>query len=151
MPSRREQVLQAVVTALGAVGKPTGLTVHRFRTRPIEHDELPAIVVYAIGESVKTAPGQVPRQGMADRTLRVRLECRVAVSDGTSPDAALDDLVAWGSEALMTDRRQGGLALRTDELESQWDAAEGERTLAAAAVDYAIQYLTTAADQSAAP
>lgn len=151
MPSRGEQLLQAIVSALGASGQPSGLAVHRARTRPIEHDDLPATVVYVISEDVTTQPGAVPRQGIAQRTMRVRLEHRVEVPDDTAADAALDDLASWGSAAMMTDRRWTGLAIRTEEVERQWAAIEAERTLAAQSQDFTITYLTQAADQSAAP
>ena len=47
--SIREQIMVALVAALstGGAGSPAGLTVHRERTRPIETDSLPAIMVYA--------------------------------------------------------------------------------------------------------
>jgi hypothetical protein len=147
MPSRREQILDAVVTALGAVGKPSGLTVHRNRVLPIERDTLPAVVVYAIEEEMERGPN--PTGPRARRRFTLRLEHRVEVTSGTSPDEALDPLLCWGTQQLAADGRWGGLAHLTTEQRTQWSAVDVDRVFGGAAQDFLIDYVTAAGDQTA--
>lgn len=146
MSSMREQVLLAVVAALDGHGaKPEGTTVHRWRTRPVEQDELPAAVVYQVREAT-----QDRATALLDRTLRVRVEARVRAV-GESPDQALDPLLTWIVRAMTEDPKFGGVAADTTEQETTWDAADLDRILGAAAVDFDIQYQTTRQDPESGP
>lgn len=146
MPSRREQLVLAAVAALDAAGKPAGLAVHRFRTRPIQKDQLPALVVYPAPDGEAVARGDGARGYKARRTLVLRVECRAIAPDGTPCDAALDPYTSWAVRALMQDPTLGGLALNAQEAAVLWDAEELDRVYAAAAVDVRLDYVTAAAD-----
>ncbi len=145
MASVREQILQAVELALSGPGKPAGVSVHRYRTRPFNSDALPALVIYPApdGERVERVTLQPSR---ADRTLTIRIECRL-IAAGEPPDTALDPLLVWVTRAIMADPTLGGLAVRTTEVRTLWDAEELDRVYAAAAVDFQIEYRTDAVDQ----
>lgn len=149
MASIREQILEKVKTLLGGAGKPTGLTVHRFRTWPIERDNLPAQVIYpatsaggAVAESVDPFDGI----GNVARELRVRVESRVEVPEKTPPDSALDPLYLWAVQTLMADVTLGGLALDVQEEATSFDADEFEKVIAACATDFLVTYVTLRED-----
>src|ERR1700686_425359 len=114
--SIREQIMIALVAALsaGGSGSPTGLTVHRERTRPIEIDSLPAIMVYADDDVPKTLGQQTYAAPLTERQFSLALECRAQGSNSVSPDAALDPVLVWAAitvlanERLLASRRGNG-------------------------------------------
>jgi hypothetical protein len=147
--SRRSQILDAVVTALDAAGKPTGVTVSRTRANPLEDAELPAMVVARVQEIAPRGDGS--RGYKAKRVLTVRVECRVvAATDGETLEDALDPLTSWAVVALMTDPTFGGLAVNTQETVTQWATADAHAVHGAAAVDFEITYITAAGNPDAA-
>jgi hypothetical protein len=156
MPSRRELLLDAIVTALGAspagaatTAKPSSLTVHRQRSLPLVRDILPAIVVYVVEE--ETVAGPPMMRPLARRRTTVRLEHRVLVTGSASPDEALDPLLAWATQQLLADPEWGGLAHDTSETRTEWVAvADEDRQYAAAAQDFVLDHITAAGDQTAA-
>ncbi len=145
--SRRTEILAAIQSALEGAGLPVGTTVHRSRTRPIEKDSLPALVLYLLDESTesKSSGGYQAR-----RAARIRVECRTKVEDDTPPDDAIDPLVSHVVRAVLADPRQGGLAHKTEETGTTWDAAEDDELYAAAAVDFTLDYITAAGDPDVA-
>lgn len=147
MASIRELILQHVVADLDAAGKPSGSTVHRQRTLPIEDDTLPAYVVYLHTE--QATPGDGRHGYKVRRTTRVFVECRALVGAGTAPDAALDPLTSWAVQAVMADRTQGDLALHTNEVGTEWRASDTDAVRAAATIAFDIEHHTDAADPDA--
>lgn len=149
MSSRRDSIVGAIVTALGAVGKPSGLTVHRHRTLPIGEDILPAQVVYCESEEAKVGPGRGVSDNSyarkAKRTLTVVIESRVNAGSST-PDQALDPLLSWCVQQVSADVTQGGYAFDTQEQSTIWNAAETDAVLGAAQTRFVIEYVTDAAD-----
>lgn len=134
MASRREQLVQRIVSLLDAVGKPAGLTVGRSRSLPLEQTSLPATLVYLVGESV-TREGR--SDGRVKRAVTIRLEHR---AKGEPYDAQLDAQLVWATTQLLADPRQGGLALHTNETELQWAEADRDAVLGAAAQDFRFEY-----------
>jgi hypothetical protein len=156
--SVRERLVRQVVAALGADGKPAGLTVHRQRTLPLEDDDLPATVVYVLDEALPPERQQHGSRGrqLARRALRLVLEHRAAVDPAAGSgaatqavDEALDPFVTWGVRALLADPRLGGLAIGVLELETQWRVSDTDDVRGAAATLFHIDYLTAAADPTA--
>lgn len=141
MASIREQILAYFVTKLGEAGKPAGLTVHRFRTRPIDRDSLPAQVVYPAGRDggIAEAVSQYSGEGDVTRELTVRVESRIV---GEPPDQLLDPLYAWAVKQIMADTTLGGLALGVREEATSFDADEREVVVGACATDFAVTYST---------
>ena len=138
--------MDAVENVLNATGKPTGLTVHRERFRPIETDQLPAILFYAEDDAPKPLAGIQYKAPLTERQLTLVLEHRVAVPAGTNGDDALDPLLVWGIAQILGNESFGGLASGVDEGRTVWLSREGETTVAAAAVHYTVKYRTSRLD-----
>lgn len=145
--SIREQIIVAIVAALSSgSGMPSGLTVHRERTRPIEIDSLPAIMIYADDDVPKTLGAQTYAAPLTERHLSLELECRAAGSSGVSPDAALDPILVWATLQVLADDRFGGLASGVEEGKTAWSSKEGDTPLAAAKLSFTVRYRTSRLD-----
>jgi len=150
--SIREQILAAIVTNLAASGAPAGLTVHRMRARPIEDDQLPAILVYSEDDEPKPLGGQVFQAPLVERQLVIYLEYRAAGSLTVSPDAALDPLIVWGTQTMVANEKivsttyPDGLAMGVVELKTAWMTKEGDKILAAASTQWLVKYRTSRSD-----
>lgn len=141
--SYREQILAAIVAAIptSGGGAPAGLTVHRERTRPIEQDSLPAIMLYFEDETPEPLAGQQFKAPLTQRCLNVVAEIRVDAS-ASSPDAAIDPVYVWLMQSLAVDETFGGLAMGIFEGPIKWTAKEADRILAGAAVHLSVHYRT---------
>ena len=148
MASRREAVLGAVIAAhevasvpspngQPATNKPTGLTVHRFPTRPLKKENFPAIAVFPERESVgEEASSKVVR------TLEVALEIRVLAPADTAPSTAADPFSTWVEKALMADIQLGGVARSVSIIDYEIAAAEEDQIYVLATVRARITYST---------
>jgi hypothetical protein len=144
--SIRMQIMDALVAALSAGGAPTGLTVHRERTRPIEQDSLPAIMVYADDDTPKPLAQQHYAAPLTERHLSLALECRAQGAAGVSPDEALDPVLVWAASAVAKDPRFGGLATDVEEGKTVWNSREGDVPVASAKWSITIRYRTSRLD-----
>lgn len=147
MASTRDAIIAQIVSQLGAVGKPAGLNVYRQRSFPIGSDVLPAQLVYAVDEEVKTlpgmgAPGHIKRK--ARRTCKIAVYSRV--DGGTSPDNALDPLLSWSVQQVCSDVTMGGLAFDCQELGTVWDEVDMDQMYAGARQYFSVDYVTDAHD-----
>ncbi len=139
--SIREQIVDAIVALLAI----DGLQVHRERTRPIEDDALPAVLLYF--EDEDPAPiGSERRAPHVERALQVIVECRAAAIGGKSPDGALDPLLVWTSSQLLGNETIGGLANGVAEGRTVWSSKESSIALASATSNYTIRYRTSRLD-----
>lgn len=141
MASKRDAIIAAGVTALGVANvgsttKPSGLTVHRQRTRPLGQDQLPAIVLWSSSE-----PREYDATDKVDRTLSLHAECRVK-HDGTSGDEALDPLLVWAEKVLMADITLGGRCVDILAQETTWDLEDRDVPIARAAIRFEVKYQT---------
>lgn len=151
--SIRERIVDAIVTALEAPGGPSGLSVHRFRTRPLTKDNLPAQVVYVVEErsviagnvsfTTPTAMTGALTGDLTEHQLLVAVESRVA---GDPPDVALEPLVVWATQQVLADPTLAGLAISTLEYDTKWTAQEADQVYGAASQMFVIQYFSLAAD-----
>lgn len=146
MPSIRERIIQNRREALDGPGKPTGVTVHRYRIRPIERDDLPAYVAYPsnppIGGQSETVE-RLDHDSGVERSMNLRIEIRVS---GEEPDEAIDEHYVHVVRAMRADPTCGGLALDCEEVATTFDAADLGKAVGAAAVDFEITYLTSEDD-----
>lgn len=155
MPTIREQIIGLAIGYLtaGAAGganppaKPSGLTVHRERTRPIETDSLPAILVYCEDDAPKPI-GSMRRAPLTEREVTLALEFRAAGAAGVNPDQALDPLILWGTYQILGNESFGGLANGVEEGKTVWRSKEGDIPLAAATTHLSIKYRTSRIDPS---
>lgn len=146
MASIREQIIVALMAALNAGGGPAGLTVHRERTRAIEQDSLPAIMIYCEDDPPKTLSGVTYRAPLTERQLTVGVECRALGSSSVSPDAALDPVTVWATKQTFSDETFGGLANGVEEIRTVWSSREGDKPIAAATIHFTIKYRTSRLD-----
>lgn len=145
MPSIRLQIMDALIGALTA-GAPAGLTVHRERTRPIEQESLPAIMVYSDDDIPKPLGEQHYAAPLTERHLSLSLECRAQGSSGVSPDEALDPVLVWAAAAVAKDPKFGGLATDVSEGKTVWNSKEGDVPVASAKWSITIKYRTSRLD-----
>lgn len=147
--SIREQIVVKLIAGLQAAGGPAGLTVHRERTRPIETDSLPAILVYFDDDKPDPFDEQKYRSPLVRRTLNVALQCRAQGSNSVSPDAALDPLLNWAVQQIMANEEFDGLALGAQEGPTQWKSREADAPVAAATLSVYVRYRTSRLDPTA--
>ncbi len=131
---------------LSANGGPVGLTVHRERTRPLENDQLPAIVLYYLDEQPVLPSGQAYRSPLVERKLEIMAECRALGDNTTPPDMALDPIIVWASTQIFKDETFAGLALGVEEGRTLWQSKEGDQPVAAAMIAFTIRYRTSRLD-----
>jgi hypothetical protein len=143
--SIREQIMVALVAALGT-GGPAGLTVHRERTRPIEIDSLPAIMVYADDDVPKTLADQRYRAPLTERQMTLAIECRGQGSSGVSPDQALDPMLVFAAQTVLANETFGGLANGVEEGRTVWSSREGDVPVASAKWIITVRYRTSRLD-----
>ena len=137
--------MQAIEDSLGASGKPAGLTVHRERTRPIEQDSLPAIMLYAEDDQPK-AMGSNYRAPQTERQLSIGLQCRAIGSASVAADEALDPIIVWANLRVFVDETFGGLANGVEEIRTVWSSREGDQPVAAATIHFTVKYRTSRLD-----
>ena len=149
MSSIREQIAAEVVNLLDATGAPGGLTVHRERTRPVDKDSLPAILVYFEDDEPTPLAKQRFQAPLTERHLNVVLEMRVVPDSGQAPDEAVDPLYLWAVRQILGNERLSGLAMGVTEGPMKWTATEADKVFAGAALHLAIHYRTSRLDPSA--
>jgi len=145
-PSIREQIVDGLVDLLQVDGAPEGLTVHRERTRPIENDSLPALLVYCEDDEPHATDKQTFRAPLVERSLHVVVEVRAKVTGDLSLDKALDPLLVWTATRIMQNETIGGLAIGAIEGKTNWISKEADVVLAAAIANYHIRYRTARTD-----
>jgi hypothetical protein len=148
MSSIREQIAEKVADLLSAPGGPTGVTVHRERTRPIEADKLPAILVYFEDDEPTPLMKQRFQAPLAERHLNLVTELRATPDAVSAPDQAIDPLYLWVIAQLITNERLGGLAMGITEGPMKWTSKEADRVFAGAALHMVIHYRTSRTDPS---
>lgn len=144
--SIREQIIVAIVAILGAGGKPAGLIVHRNRTRTIESDTLPAILVYAQDDEPKSWANQQYGAPLVERQLAVFLEYRALGALTVPIDETLDPLIVWGTRQMVANEKFGGLGNGVVEGKTLWLSKEGDQVLAAASQLWTVKYRTSRLD-----
>jgi hypothetical protein len=150
--SIREQILSLIVANLAATGVPAGVTVHRMRTRPIEDDQLPAILVYSEDDEPIPLAGQTFQAPLVQRQLVIYVEYRAAGSTTVSPDEALDPLIVWGSQTMVANEKfvttsfPDGLGMGVVEGKTAWMSKEGDTLIAAASTQWIVKYRTSRLD-----
>jgi hypothetical protein len=151
--SRRQVIKDAAKAALLGNGGPEGLKVHFEPRRPLDEDELPAIVVYSRTEEKveETHDGSVLRRLIlrAEHRQKGRPETPGFEEDG--PDELLDPLINWATLALLSGSALAGLIQEIGEVGIEWaDPVEAKVLYAGAGQDYEILYWTAREDQTVA-
>jgi hypothetical protein len=151
--SIRELILTAIVANLAdSASGITGLTIHRMRSRPIEEDGLPAILVYTEDDEPKPLAGQTFQAPLVERQLVVYLEFRAVASLTNPPDQALDPLIVWATQTMTANEKfvsqdyPDGLGMGVVEGKTAWMTKEGDKILAAASTQWIVKYRTSRLD-----
>lgn len=139
-------VLLVAALSAGGPDSPAGLTIHRERTRPLEIDDLPAIVVYADDDEPKPLGQQQYAAPLTERWFDLTLECRAQGSGSVSVDEALDPIIVWATKTVLANERFGGLASTAVEGKTSWSSREGDVPVAAAKLKFTIRYRTSRGD-----
>lgn len=141
MTSIREQILDAVKTALDATAGVSG-RVYRSRTNPITRTNLPCIVITPVAEQL--VDESVPRATW-------RLTFRITyIGRGSDPDGALDPVICSAHALLMADRTLGNKAQDIAPVQSTWSFAEGDGANCVVSADYVAQYQSNPSDMESA-
>lgn len=152
--SRREDVLAAVVTALGAAtatpltgtqtayDKPTELTVGRNPESDHDDSQLPRVDVY---QGPEGATYEVTDGATLVMTVRLRTEIKWDPNSDGSGDEALDEYLSWNVIAVMADITLSGTASDVKYTGMQAPLAEKRADRYAMALqNFEITYLTKA-------
>lgn len=151
----RDRIADAALTTLSAAwvsgdpgpAKPAGLNVHRERTRAIESEGCPAILVYLEDEDQRPISSR-RRSPLTERNLVLGLELRALGSATLSPDKALDPLYMWAMYRIFLDESLGGLVNDIDEVKTRWNSKQGDLALASQTTLLAVKYRTDRIDPS---
>ena len=140
MSTKREQILQAIRTALtNTVG--VGNRIYRSRVEPLARQESPAIIV----EPLKDTPQQNTSLPTLDWTLLVRV---AVVVRANVPDQAADPTVKSLHAKLMADLTLGGLAIDVQPAPVEWQTVEADVPAGVVVCDYLVKYRTSVNDLS---
>jgi hypothetical protein len=122
----------------------SGVTVERFRLRPYEKGELPAVAVSPISEEPEYGPGPQRKASGVKRMFRVSVRASVL---GDPADEDLDILRGNIVAALMHDRSLGGLALGIGEAGTVWEGEAGsDFTFGVVTIHFDVLYSTRSDD-----
>jgi len=146
MATIREQIADAVIAGFSGTGAPIGLTVHRERTRPVEQDQLPAVLVYFEDDTPETLDKQKFKAPLTERCLNLVAEIRAMPTTDQAPDEAIDAVYIWLMQTIAADESFGGLAMGVTEGPVKWFSKEADMIYAGAAVHLSVHYRTKRLD-----
>jgi hypothetical protein len=145
--SVREQILQAILTAITPVATAWGASVWRSPTVALTREQCPALLLLPQSETLaERANDRVTRELTVRITVLVR---GVAVVTDNAPETLADHLLCAAHAALMGDVTVGGLALGLRELESEWDLDDADGVAYSLSTQYQIHYRTLVSDMRA--
>lgn len=113
---RRRAFLQAQTQIDDAAGGPAGLTSSTGRSRAVEDEELPHVLLYMAPEQPEPADhGDQGAGPILERVFRFRTEFRVKAPEGQDPGDLLDAVYVHVAKAIMGDHTLGGLVQEVEE------------------------------------
>lgn len=135
MTTKREQILQAIVTTLaGTAG--VGSRIYRSRVDPLSRAESPALIVEPVNDA--------PRQNTSLPTLDWSLTVRVAVIvRGNIPDQLADPIVEDLHSKLMADLTLGGYAIDIQPQSVNFEMVDADQPAGVISCDYLVRYRTS--------
>lgn len=141
--SVREQILQAVGTALAAVASAHAATYLRNPTAALTREQTPALILLPELDAVQKRSNTVTDRQL---TLTVIAAARQAGRSGTAPELEADALLTAAHAALLASPQLLALTLAIAETDTDWDLKTLEVTSAYMPARYAISYRTQRAD-----
>ncbi|WP_025041026.1 hypothetical protein [Nitrosospira briensis] len=137
MPSKREQILSALVTLLTGT-TPAGASVFRSRVTAIGRDESPAIIV--------RPEEDIPEKQFAGVTIATLAVAIDVYTRGDVPDQLADPIIVAAHARIMVDPTLGGLASLTLQGPAKWESHEADQTAGFSTFIYHIRYTTQVFD-----
>jgi len=138
MPHAREQIRDAVVTALTGLST-TGSNVYRSRIYPLAQAKLPGLAIYTKSELMDYATQARPRTII--RALTVAVEAYVSAN--ADFDETIDDIASEVESAMYTNLTLGGLAKDSKISSVEIDfSGDGENPVAIATISIDVTYVT---------
>jgi hypothetical protein len=135
--TKRERILQAVVTALTGTEE-VGSRIYRSRVEPFARGESPAIVVEPIADQAE--------QNTSLPTLDWSLAVRVAIIvRATVPDQAADPIIESAHAKIMADLTLGGYAIDVQPKQVGFELIEADQPAGVITMDYLVRYRTAVA------
>lgn len=135
--TRRLAALKAVESTLDGVGKPAGLTVHRFAYKVDEKGNLPSLVI-GHGGGVST---NREVNDLSESTDLIRIAIGALGSRATEPDDTIDPYLSWVISALEADITLGGAVNEVELLPtSPTTVEEGDYTYVRVVQDVHVTY-----------
>lgn len=134
MPSKRETIMQRIVTALaGTAG--VGSRIYRSRVVPLARGEAPAMVVEPVSDSAtQDTLG----------TLRWTMTVRVAVIvRGNVPDQLADAVIVDVHSKLMGDATLGGYVIDMLPTTVSFESFEADQPAGVVSAEFAVTYRTS--------
>lgn len=133
MPSRREQILGRIITALAGTAQ-VGSRIYRSRLEPFARSEFPAIVVEPTADTADQTTLQ---------TLDWQLTVRVSIFvRGAIPDSVADPIVLDVHSKIMSDTTLNGYAIDIVPMAAAFDMVEGDQPIGVIACDFSVRYRT---------
>ena len=134
MPSKREQILQALETVLA------GVTPNVFRSRValIDRDITPAIIIRPEEDNPEKQ-----FSGIVISTLTVAID---VYTRGDVPDQLADPIIVAAHARIMADPTLGGLAATTLQGPGRWEMHDADQTAGFATFIYHVRYTTKVSD-----
>jgi hypothetical protein len=127
--------LMDALASLLALEAPPGAAVHRFPMRPLNQDQLPAMVPYLT--ALNPRPGQDAENDVREYDAQVRVECR---AKGWPMEDVLWPCVLHVQRTMLTAPPYlDGWAMDVEELSIDFDAYERDRVYCGAALDYRLR------------
>lgn len=143
MTTKREQILQAIVTTLaGTAG--VGSRIYRSRVDPVSRAESPALII----QPVKDVPRQNTSLPTTDHFLLFR--ALVIVRDAI-PDQAADPIIESLHAKLLANPSLGGLAMDLKEAPTDFELEPAGLPSGVIQCLYEVQYRTRVNDLTRSP
>lgn len=145
MSTVRERIVTSAVTALATDSPPGVPTPVRTRIDSPSADQLPALTVYQVAETVEPMhdlrAGRASRGPLVKRSVLVNVEVITRAGANEEPDKAADPILAWATRALGAAETFGGLANHpADEVGTKFEYEQGETSFCRATMSFRIQY-----------
>jgi hypothetical protein len=143
MTSRREQIIQAITTALtGTTG--LGSRIWRSRAEAVSRNESPALLIEPATETPIDPEGS---EGLSFPYLDRRLIVKIGViTRGPIPDQLADPILVDVHQRLMTNAGLAGLTISVYPGPVDWEQADADTTAGVAICDWVIRYRTAVND-----
>ena len=141
MTTKREQIIQAITTALaGTTG--VGSRIYRSRVEAFSRGESPAISL----EPINDTPDTFTSLPTVDRSLTLLI---AVIIRGAIPDQLADPVVESLHSKVMADQGLGGLAMDIIPGNTDWQLIEADQPAGLVLCEYVVRYRTSVGNLAA--